>query len=294
MKKIRKWLIFIIVLFIIFVPFKVWYNSLKADLQDVADSAKDLYSSEDAKQTVEKVKEDAPSKIVDFIKKGSKVLEDGGKVVADYLTGEADTESTEDTSTENTEESTTEEIVEDVVTSVLGVEESKEDAITTKDGIILEEVELWSVVDGDTLTVITDENTSEKVRLIGVNTPESVHSNKELNTVYGKYASEWLNDYATTNMYLYGTPIYLEYDVSDTDIYGRTLAYVWLSNDVDTTNEEDIRNYMLNSVLVLNGYAEDVVYEPNVKYKDYFATFYEEAKASNQGLWQYDDFNLFD
>lgn len=62
---------------------------------------------------------------------------------------------------------------------------------------------------------------STYVRLIGVDTPESVHSRKPVE-YFGKEASEF------TKKHFEGRTVYLTYDWDRYDKYGRTLAYVWL------------------------------------------------------------------
>ena len=84
--------------------------------------------------------------------------------------------------------------------------------------------EVVRVVDGDTIIVDID-GTETRVRLIGVDTPESVHPDDTLNSERGKIASDF------TSALLTGKQVYLEYDKEMTDKYGRTLAYVFLSND---------------------------------------------------------------
>ncbi|NLK43715.1 MAG: hypothetical protein GX300_04905, partial [Tissierellia bacterium] len=76
------------------------------------------------------------------------------------------------------------------------------------------------VVDGDTL-IIEMEDKEERVRLIGVDTPESVHPDASKNVKAGKIASDF------TKSRLEGKYIELEFDVQERDRYGRILAYVW-------------------------------------------------------------------
>lgn len=105
------------------------------------------------------------------------------------------------------------------------------------------------VVDGDTF-VIDRNGTEEKVRLIGVDTPESVHPDAAKNTDAGKSASEHTQELLT------GKSVYLEFDVQERDKYGRLLAYVYLDGE------------MLNERLLEEGYAVLATYPPNVKYLD--------------------------
>ncbi|MBQ9764609.1 MAG: thermonuclease family protein [Lachnospiraceae bacterium] len=126
------------------------------------------------------------------------------------------------------------------------------------------EVSLVRVVDGDTIVVKLDEE-NVKVRLIGINAAESVHSDESKNTEEGKAASEHLK-----GMLKEGDTLYIQYDVDQYDQYERTLAYVWLEDDVNIDSERDIEKYMLNAILVSQGYAEAKAYPPNTRYAEVF------------------------
>ncbi len=137
-------------------------------------------------------------------------------------------------------------------------------------GYELVECTLVRVVDGDTLVVnINDEET--KIRLIGINTPESVASKEYLdktgkeNTAEGKAASEWVKDFLAI-----GQTLYLQKDTSETDKYGRSLRYVWIDIPSDCDNIKEIQSKMLNGILLENGLAEVTIYKPDTKYADEF------------------------
>lgn len=144
--------------------------------------------------------------------------------------------------------------------------------------------ELVYVVDGDTVKV--EVNGKElKVRFIGINTPESVHADESKNNEYGSMASDYtkqlLSDVDT---------VYLQYDEERQDQYGRELCYVWLSNQVDFDNYEDVTNYMVNAIVISDGYATTMFYEPNTRYKDYFELCCNAARENGCGLWKYQDY----
>lgn len=134
------------------------------------------------------------------------------------------------------------------------------------------EYEVISVTDGDTFE-INYNGTKEKVRLIGVDTPESVHPNSKKNNEYGKQASNY-----TKNL-LERKVVKLEFDVSSRDKYGRLLAYVYLEN-----------GEMLNKKLLKEGYAQVATYPPNVKYVEDFKTIQKEARENKVGFWAKDVF----
>ena len=118
------------------------------------------------------------------------------------------------------------------------------------------------VIDGDTIEI---ENGS-RVRLIGIDTPETVDPNRPVGC-YGKEASNF------TKAQLEEKEVRLEKDVSETDKYGRLLRYVWL---------DDI---LFNEILVKEGYAQSSTYPPDVKYQDMFISAQSEARNGKKGLW---------
>ncbi|SKC83697.1 thermonuclease family protein [Maledivibacter halophilus] len=132
------------------------------------------------------------------------------------------------------------------------------------------------VVDGDTIEVILN-GLEEKIRLIGVNTPESVGKYKNNPQVFGKNASSF------TKASLLGKVIYLEKDVGDKDKYGRLLRYVWLTDPSTGNLQED----MFNAILLKEGYGSIMTIQPNVKYQKIFLKLEREARENNRGLWQF-------
>lgn len=118
------------------------------------------------------------------------------------------------------------------------------------------------VVDGDTLVL----DGGERVRLIGVNSPESVDPRRPVE-YFGKEAA------AFTRALAEGRKVRLEYDLEKRDQYGRTLAYVYL---------EDGR--MLNAEIIRQGYGQTYVRFP-FKYRDEFLALERQARAEGRGLW---------
>jgi micrococcal nuclease len=130
------------------------------------------------------------------------------------------------------------------------------------------------VVDGDTVHVRLENGKKEKVRFIGVDTPESTREVEP----YGKEAAGY------TEKRLDGKTVYLELDVAERDKYGRLLAYIWLSPP-ENGGEAEVRAKMFNAELLLEGYAQAMTVPPNVKYADLFAKLQREARDAGKGLW---------
>nr|MBO2479888.1 nuclease [Bacillota bacterium] len=122
------------------------------------------------------------------------------------------------------------------------------------------------VVDGDTF-VLTN---GERVRMIGVDTPETVKPGTEPE-MYGQEASEY------TKKMLEGKRVRLEWDVAERDRYGRLLAYVYLEDGT-----------FFNEHLLLEGYARVMTVPPNVKYAERFLAAERSAREAGRGLWGLD------
>ena len=149
----------------------------------------------------------------------------------------------------------------------------------------LDAVKFVRTVDGDTIIVEDSTGAHKRVRMIGIDTPESVAQEDERNNEYGVMAS----DYTKELLSKAGT-IYLEYDIDSDDQYDRILAYVWLEDVDDTFNVENIKNSMVNAIIVENGYGIAKKYEPTVAHDDVLAELMSEADENNVGLWQYQGF----
>ena len=125
-------------------------------------------------------------------------------------------------------------------------------------------------VDGDTLEVLIDGST-EKVRLIGVDTPETVHPNKPVE-FYGKEASAFTHSMAD------GKTVRLEFDQASAatghrDRYGRLLAYVFLPDGT-----------LLNAEIIRQGYGHAYTRFPFARMEE-FRELEREARESGRGLW---------
>jgi micrococcal nuclease len=147
----------------------------------------------------------------------------------------------------------------------IGMEEAKE--IQKPEVSNFEKSRVLRVVDGDTIEI----EGGQKVRYIGIDTPETVDPRREPQC-FGKAASQANSDLVAEQ------EIYLEKDVSETDRYGRLLRYIYLATDSASINEQ----------LVRAGYAVASSYPPDVKYQEKFKEAEEEARANQRGLWQED------
>lgn len=162
--------------------------------------------------------------------------------------------------------------------------------IADQNGIEFVRATLVRVVDGDTIVVELD-GEQQKVRLIGVDTPESVASQEYLdrtgkeNTEEGRTASQHTKDILKDVQY-----VYLQKDKSDTDRYGRLLRYVWLEQPDNAKDAAEIATKMLNGILIKDGYAELATYPPDTSYKSDFEYIYKmsHSEGYEDGDYDYD------
>lgn len=132
-------------------------------------------------------------------------------------------------------------------------------------------------IDGDSLEVEFLDGTRDKLRMIGIDTPETVHPRKDLE-YYGQEAWDF------TRLSLEGRQVYLERDISNRDIYGNLLRYVWLKNP-SKINRAFIKKNLYNALLVDKSYARVASFPPDLKYWSYFRALELEASKNGQGVW---------
>lgn len=130
-----------------------------------------------------------------------------------------------------------------------------------------QEYQVVSVTDGDTIHISMN-GTIETVRLLGVDTPETVDPRKPVQC-YGPEASQ------QTKALLTGKQVTLEADPSqdDRDKYGRLLRYVYLGS----------QNVSL--LLITEGYGREYTYDKPYKYQKEFRAAESNAKTNRRGLW---------
>lgn len=140
----------------------------------------------------------------------------------------------------------------------------------------LEEREVVRVVDGDTIVVRMDDGSEGKVRLIGIDAPESVNPDESKNTPEGELASNHLKEL------LYpGAHVWLSKDISDTDRFSRYLRFVWLEAPKDTSaTPDEIDQKLLNAQLVSEGWAVAKKYDPDIACWSYLQYLQANAKQA--------------
>jgi micrococcal nuclease len=121
------------------------------------------------------------------------------------------------------------------------------------------------VVDGDTIVVRLD-GRSERVRYIGVDTPESVKPGVRVQCFAKSAAKE-------NRRLVLGQAVRLEYDAEARDRYGRLLAYVWRGD------------LLVNAELVRLGYGKPLEIAPNLAHAAELRQLAAAAKRGRRGLW---------
>ncbi|MBL7069343.1 MAG: thermonuclease family protein [Candidatus Omnitrophica bacterium] len=117
-------------------------------------------------------------------------------------------------------------------------------------------------IDGDTILLATN----ERVRYIGINTPETKHPYKAVE-YFGREA------YLYNKKLVEGRWVRLELDAEKRDRYKRLLAYVYVGD------------LFVNAKLVEEGYAQVYTVPPNVKYQELFLKLQRQARENKKGLW---------
>ena len=169
--------------------------------------------------------------------------------------------------------------------------------INTVDGVVEQAVndkklrtdfyKVTRVVDGDTIEIAYNNNIknidgeiqsdieNKKVRLIGINTPETVDPRRPVQC-FGKEASAYMKSLVE------GEIVQLEYDNTQgkTDKYGRILAYIYMED-----------GQMVNKKMIAEGYAYEYTYNTPYKYRDSFKAAQVLAEKGGRGLWSADTCN---
>lgn len=133
-------------------------------------------------------------------------------------------------------------------------------------------VEVYRIVDGDTIYVTHADGSgvNEKVRIIGVDTPEVAHSSDETSECYGDEAATY------TDRMLYGKTIWLSFDRTCEDAYDRTLAYVLTGGTEDDLFERH---------LLREGYATAYPWSNTDTFEGIFDDDEAYAQDVGAGLW---------
>ena len=142
------------------------------------------------------------------------------------------------------------------------------DERTTAKELEKSEVIIDHVVDGDTVSVIMPNGKEESVRLLLIDTPESVHPTKP-DQKFGVKASAFAKETLKK-----GQEVMLEVGDPKRDKYDRLLAYIWIDN------------INFNQLMIEKGFARVAyVYEPNTKYIKQFRETEQKAKKREKRIW---------
>src|SRR3990167_8933790 len=129
-------------------------------------------------------------------------------------------------------------------------------------------VRVAKVIDGDTIEL----DNGQKVRYIGIDTPELHHPKKKLQC-FGKEARDKNKELVE------GKLVRMEKDISETDKYWRLLRYIYVSTTASPSGE------FVNDLLVREGYAYASTFPPDVKFSDHFRILEGDARKNLKGLW---------
>ena len=128
---------------------------------------------------------------------------------------------------------------------------------------------VYKVIDGDTFWMKDQNQMETKVRLIGIDTPETRNTKKKKKGYFGEEAKVYLKSLILDQY------VYIEQDVQSRDQYGRLLAYVYTEN-----------NLFINADLIANGYAVLMTVPPNIKFENEFYMLQQKARQNKLGMWK--------
>lgn len=123
---------------------------------------------------------------------------------------------------------------------------------------------VMSVIDGDTIIL----ESGERVRYIGIDTPEYSFDENVANECFGEEARERNKELVE------GKRITLLQDTSEKDKYGRLLRYVYVDG------------ILVSTILLEEGYADLMIIDPDTRYKNEFEEAYREAREYSLGMWK--------
>jgi endonuclease YncB( thermonuclease family) len=133
-------------------------------------------------------------------------------------------------------------------------------------------------IDGDTFDAyVMQENgryREERIRMIGIDTPETNYSYGNEPECFGKEASG-----RSEALLLDAEEIWLSTDVSDRDRNGRLLRYVWIVSKLDG------KVHLLQEDLIKEGYALAKTYKPDTEYQDVLDEAERSAIEEGRGMW---------
>lgn len=142
----------------------------------------------------------------------------------------------------------------------------------TPDHAVEANATVLSVVDGDTIDAAIDTpdgRVEERIRLIGIDTPETVRPDTPVEC-YGPESTAFVERLLPA-----GTPVRIERDVVGRDDFGRLLGYVHRASD----------GLFVNLEIVRTGHATPLSIEPNTTFRDDFVAAARAAERDDLGLW---------
>lgn len=125
------------------------------------------------------------------------------------------------------------------------------------------------VIDGDTVELRFSDGSTDRARLLGIDTPETVKPNAPIDC-YGPEASARAKELLPA-----GTAVVIQRDEEARDRYGRLLTYIWRRSD----------GLFVNSSLVVEGYARTLAIAPNNAHRSDLSADAATARANGAGLW---------
>jgi micrococcal nuclease len=155
-----------------------------------------------------------------------------------------------------------------IASSVAGCDSAASSSSSMAPGVVETNAVIESVVDGDTIDVTID-GRDERVRLIGIDTPETKKPNTPVEC-FGPEATDFIESLLPA-----GTGVRIERDVVGRDDYGRLLGYIYRGDDGIFVNYEIVRQ----------GFARPLTIAPNINHERLFVSAARSADDDDVGLW---------
>ncbi len=153
---------------------------------------------------------------------------------------------------------------------LVGCTRSRAPARTTlPDGTPVAVATIDHVVDGDTVELAFAGRGSDRARLLGIDTPETVKPDAPVEC-FGPEASARAKELLRP-----GTEVLVQRDKEARDRYGRLLVYLWRRSD----------HLFINEALLRDGYARVLSISPNTSRRGELANAADDARSNGRGLW---------
>ncbi len=152
---------------------------------------------------------------------------------------------------------------------ILAVQDHFDEEAVNEASTSEEAYRITRIIDGDTFWAQYHQNQPIKIRLIGIDAPETQNTGKKKSHAYGPVATQALRNYLKDSV------VYLAFDKTRKDRYSRTLAYVY-----------NTQSQFVNYEMIRQGHATMLIFKPNHQFEELFQKAEDSARKERKGIWQ--------